>query len=193
MIKIGICIPTGGQMHTDMVVSLVAMLKFTSYKWGVYTAKSCIIPKNRRILTETALKDGCTHILMIDSDMEFPPNLIEQLMAREKTVVAANCVLRKEPLQFTAQINNREIKTSVGCYGIEKVDRVGTAIMLIHAAVFRKINKPWFMLGWNPKTGTELGEDYMFCQQCTKHEIDIYIDHDLSKEIKHLGHYSYGV
>lgn len=191
--KVGVCIPSGGKWDTDFGLCLIDMLRWTQEKWLVYSTKSCLISKNRRVMVEDALKDGCTHILFIDTDMLFPKDTIEALLEHEQDVVAANCVTRKHPVRFTAQIKGEEVVTLPQYDGLKKVCRVGTGVMMINADVFRKIKKPWFAIGWSPLSNSELGEDYMFCQQCEMSNIDIYIDETISRRIRHMGYYSYGI
>jgi hypothetical protein len=63
--------------------------------------------------------------------------------------------------------------------------------MLIKTSVFERIEKPWFPITWNEENGDYTGEDWNFCAICQENGIDIYIDHDLSKQIGHIGSLTY--
>jgi hypothetical protein len=48
-------------------------------------------------------------------------------------------------------------------------DAVGSGVMLIETAVFRKLPKPWFH-------SPGIGEDIFFCYHCRRHGIPVYVD-----------------
>ena len=48
----------------------------------------------------------------------------------------------------------------------------------------------WFLYFANDRS--TLSEDYYFCQIAGRQGFDIWIDHDLSKEIKHVGTFECG-
>jgi hypothetical protein len=152
--------------------------------WRLYTANSCLIQKNRRVLTERALADGCTTIIHVDSDMIFPADTFKVLRDSPHPVTAANCVKRRFPLEFTAQV-----PTLQSSKGYQQVRRVGTGIMAIKAEVLGKLPKPWFAVAWDGEK--EVGEDYYFCDLCHEAGVPVFVDHDLSKRIGHLGLYEY--
>lgn len=191
-VKIGVGIVSSGLVMHDWVLCLLGMLKEMPYDYQIFEHKSCLVPKNRRIIAEEFCQSDCTHLLFIDTDMLFPNQAVQALVEADKEVVAVNCTNRKSPVRFTAQRAGVMVPTKKDSVGLEEVDRVGTGVILIERQVFNFIQKPWFGLGWNPKSGQELGEDYMFCQQCNKASIPIYIDHDLSRAVFHMGIYPYG-
>jgi len=41
------------------------------------------------------MREGCSHILFIDSDMTFPQDMIQRLIDRDVDIVAANCARRR--------------------------------------------------------------------------------------------------
>ena len=63
--------------------------------------------------------------------------------------------------------------------------------MLIDAEVIRGIEKPYFYFEQLPNHKI-LGEDIYFCIKASDAGYRTYVDHDLSKEIKHIGSYQYG-
>jgi hypothetical protein len=75
--------------------------------------------------------------------------------------------------------------------GIEVVDGIGCGIMLIKTSIFEKMEKPYFYFE-QLKKNKLLGEDIYFCIKARDSGIDTWVDHDLSKGIKHIGQYVYG-
>ena len=182
--------PTAGYVSAQTTACLMDMRKKTAFEF--YIAQSSLIMKNRRKICGFALRHKHSHVLMIDSDMTFPPDTLDRLISHKKPVIAANCVYRRDDvIKWTAyhKTGPKESKMidSSKMSGIQKVWRVGTGIMLIETSVLRELGLPWFMLGWNPQLGQELGEDYFFCQRLEEKGIELWVDHDLSKEIGHLG------
>lgn len=139
----------------------------------------------RRDAVNTALKDGTTHILWIDDDMTFPSDTLARLLKHDLDFVAANCTSRQEPVWTTAIKDNQRI-TSIGQTGLMEVDQVGFGVVLTKVDMFRKIPEPWFTTPHDPKGG-KVGEDIFFCVQARKQGYKLFIDHDLSVQIGHVG------
>lgn len=191
--NVKVLMPTTGSVCVQTVFSLLEMRERSHFEF--ISMRSAMISKSRRMMAEEALKQEATHLLFIDSDMTFPPSMIERFLELDQDVVAANCVFRKDPIAWTAyeRIGRKNIMVkSSEREGVQKVWRVGTGIMMIKASVFEKIAKPWFMIGWNAESNQELGEDYWFCQQLEAAGIPIWIDHEVSKKVGHVGVKVYG-
>jgi hypothetical protein len=63
--------------------------------------------------------------------------------------------------------------------------------MLIDVEVFKQIPKPWFMLDYMPEIDDFVGEDWYFCSLLEKAGIPIYVDHDASKRVGHIGPFTF--
>lgn len=190
--QLGILIPSTGHWLEPFSRCLIDLLNVTPGK--VYSRKSSLLPKNRRLLAEDALRDACTHLLYLDSDMTFPATTAQIWGKQGYPVIAANCTQKRKNIhdrpRFTSQTANlQEIQTDSQIGGMEPVFRTGTAIMMVKAEVFARLGKPWFTVGYNPQTNSELGEDYFFCQQVRAAGYEIMIDHDVSKQVGHVGYY----
>ena len=191
-IRVAICVPNTGNVRIEFMQSLVEMLDKCDTPWRLFTCESAILPKNRERMAMAAIENNCSHVLFIDSDMQFGPYVMDLLVYQNVDVIAANCVNRKHPVRFLAEEEGAKVATVDDREGIQRVNRVGTGIMLIKTEVLKKLPRPWFIFGYNPKTGEYTGEDYWFCQQCHKAGVHVHIDHDVSKVVKHIGTYAYG-
>ena len=69
-----------------------------------------------------------THLLFVDADMGFEPQLILDMIAFDKPLVGALCPKRKLPIEFAGRAKPGECKI---VNGFMEVDGVGGAIMLI--------------------------------------------------------------
>jgi GT2 family glycosyltransferase len=151
-----------------------------------------VIADLRNALVKEALKsDSTTHILFVDDDQIFPADTLERLIERDLDIVGAN-IVRKEPNPRT---NSREIGSNGVCWtlpndtGVKEVDYVGTGLILIKRRVFEAMEYPWYF--YDVAKGS--GEDVAFCHKAREHGFKTYIDHDLSKEVKHCGSFHWGL
>lgn len=104
-----IAIPSGDMLHADFSMSLAAMLMYsfanTNIDISFSNSRGSDIARNRNELMNgviNANKNGTpqtpiTHILMLDSDIVFPPDLIEKFLGHDKNFVAACYSRRVEP------------------------------------------------------------------------------------------------
>lgn len=139
----------------------------------------------RSSLVDGALNAGASHMLWLDSDMRFPPDTLTRLLSHKKPIVGANAVARQDPHSFVATRNGEIVKTTNASRGIEEVDKVGLAVMLISTAVFKQIPKPWFLFEYDGEN--YMSEDVYFCRKAREAGFKIYIDHDLSKKVSHTA------
>jgi hypothetical protein len=142
------------------------------------------------------MQEGCTHILFIDSDMRFPQDMIGRLIKHDLDIVATNCARRRMPTGPTAQLykenGERELVwTMPESTGLQEVGSVGMGVMLIKANVFEALAEPWFETPWRHDKRGYIGEDVYFCQKAAAAGFKIWIDHDVSKEIGHIGTFEF--
>lgn len=128
---------------------------------------------------------GATHILWLDADMTFPPDAALRLLAHDVDVVAANYVTRVPPSRPTARRDGQCI-ASGDATGLEAVDHVGMGVFLMKTAIVRDLTRPRFWYS----TPTET-EDVYFCNLLRAAGRTIYIDHDLSRDVGHVGMHTY--
>lgn len=160
------------------------------------------IAQNRDILTQWAMKDiMMTHVLWLDSDMDFPHDLLHRLYIHNKPFVGVNYPSRNQDVngrKFTAAIDDGRINviTNDNTTGLEEVDYIGFGAVLISRCVMESIQNinsrfTWFFCGYDDQTRQHVGEDWIFCARARSAGYKIYVDHDLSKEIGHVGKYIY--
>ena len=128
---------------------------------------------------------GATHILWLDADMTFPKDAALRLLSHDVDVVAANYVTRVPPNRPTARFEGLPV-SSEQSMGLGMADHVGMGVFLMRTSVIEGTRAPHFWYS----TPTET-EDVYFCRQLREHGHDIWIDHDLSKEVGHIGQFTY--
>lgn len=197
---IAVCTPARDMVHTMYSYDLVNMVAYhtlnTEDAVSLKISQGTLIANQRAELSLDAMREGCTHILFIDSDMRFPQDMIGRLLKHDLDIVATNCARRRMPTGPTAQLykenGERELVwTMPESTGLQEVGSVGMGVMLIKANVFEALAEPWFETPWRVDKRGYIGEDVYFCQKATAAGFKIWIDHDVSKEIGHIGTFEF--
>lgn len=191
VIRLAICIPCTDSVNAGFSVDL-ARLTYYLGQAGIETTliqnRGTIIPQQRAVLVRAAMSWTATHILWLDSDMRFPPNVFHRLLQHKEPIVAVNYARRREPYFPTAE--HRELGllfTTEDSEGLVEVTQCGMGIMLVDMRVYHAIAQPWFAIGFNKSDGEYTGEDFFFCKKAREAGFVTLIDQDLSKEITHVG------
>lgn len=146
----------------------------------------------RELVLEAAIRRGMTHLLWLDTDMSFPRTAAMQLMAHDVPVVGCNYLTRRQgSRKFTAlREDGTTVETTERSTGLEAVGALGFGCLLMRVESVSRLHRPWFRHGLNEHLG-DVGEDIMFCRALRDAGHTIYLDHDLSKELGHVGTYTY--
>jgi len=193
MTNLAICLPARDEVSTGFAHDLAIMsARFYGNAapgtlFNIHTVSGTLIADQRQKLAKMAIKSD--YILFLDSDMRFPPTLLERLLAHDRDIVACNYPTRRLPVKTVAFSEFESLKCvySTGKSGLEEVDAVGMGAMLIKTEVFKKLPLPWFNVSYLPSVDMFIGEDIYFCKLAQAHGYKVYIDHDLSKEVRHIG------
>ena len=190
----------GGPTRTNGPVSFAVDLAQLYAKsresgpWGHHVTvgfiESTYIHAGREMFLEESLKQGATHVLWLDTDMTFPPETANWLVQHERSVVAANYVTRDGSSKFTARRDRIRIPTTEESTGLEEVHEVGMGVFMMDTMALHGLPRPWFRHGVNEQRA-DIGEDIMFCRALREAGHKIYIDHDLSKRVGHVGQRTY--
>lgn len=162
---------------------------------ALYTRSSSLISVSREDLFESCRINGDTHALMLDADQTFPPDTAHRLLAHHKPVVACNVATKTIPSSPTARLKDGT-PWGRACYtdnkhGLEKVWRIGAAVMMIDLAILPILGEGLFEVVWDKSIRQYRGEDWSLCKRMEDCNIDILIDHDLSRQIGHKGDHIY--
>jgi len=192
--KLGIGFPV-----IDSKVYLQFMVSFLSLESGPYTLllptfQVGEFPRDisavRNNLVEQALYEGCTHLLMLDTDQVYrDPDTIKKLLSHGKRVVSAPVHRRYPPF------DNILLRGEIGAFysipekeaysgDLVKIDATGTGCILYECSIFNEIDSPWFELSTG-KEGNSIGEDINFCRKLKEKGIEIYADTSIN-----IGHLS---
>jgi hypothetical protein len=196
--RVAICVPCREQVCTGFSFDLAKLVGFhaaTGMNIGLYHSPGTLIADQRVNLAKKAIEEGATDILWIDADMRFPKDALQRLLARNKSIVAANYVTRGLPVRPTALriVDSTwvHVPTRKGATGLEHVTAAGMGLMLTSAKVFKDLADPWFHIGYSSKNHIFLGEDVSMCLAAAKVGHPTFIDHDISREVRHIGTFEY--
>ncbi len=192
-------IPHYGKVNMEFMMSYVDMISRLkpSDNIEVEMTNCCgsRITSNRNQLAKLAMRRGATHILWIDSDMSFPPNALQRLLAHQKDIVCATTCKRGDedgtPIGSAAG-PSKDGKVELGT-GLVEMTLVGSCFMLVKLDVYEKIGLPAYYEPPNPEDGDAFGEDITFCKLAREAGFKIWLDFGLSVELGHWGEKMYHI
>src|SRR6185369_13955139 len=145
----------------NTMASLFSTLSVATYQTALLGQNGTVVDFSRNVTCKMALEHDATHVCFVDTDMTFPADTINRLLALKQPVVGVASRKKKLPLQYTIEVDEpagargitddelpKEPFCRIGDYPI----LVGTGIMLID---LQKVNgivaRPWFLFGtfWN--------------------------------------------
>jgi len=138
----------------------------------------------RNIMAEHLLGSDFSHLLMLDADHRYRPDLVQRLVRwikqdRERQVVAALAFRRCPPYDPCAYIlkDGQVYTPDEWTPGLLKVDLAGTAAMLIDRRVFEKLKRPFFGMDFSgAEQGQYPGEDMYFCHKVRAAGLSVWVD-----------------
>jgi hypothetical protein len=187
--------PTRDTVPASFAVDVARLFAKTKERgpWPTVTigfVASTYIHVGREWFLEASIKQGATHVLWLDTDMSFTPETAIRLSWHHQPIVGCNYVVRQASGLFTARRGETRIATTEASKGLEAVDAMGFGCVLMRTDITDGLFRPWFRHGLNDQLG-DVGEDIMFCRALKAAGHEIYIDHDVSKDIGHIGQHTY--
>ena len=163
---------------------------FTYRSWGGVS----LLPVARQQFVDEMIALDCTHWLSLDDDMTFPMDIVDRLLAHGKDVVSCNARVKMRDInEYRGSCTGMDgvPVNSCGKSGLEEIQHMGGAIFLARVSAIKDIPRPHFQVLWHPELQTYVGEDVYFSMLLKEHGIQLFCDHDTSREIGHVGEYLY--
>ena len=158
----------------------------------VVATRGTVLPRQRETLARVALERDATHILWLDSDMRFPEDALLRLLAHNAPIVGTTYTSRRPPFVPTAAVpGGTLLYVDDGSTGLVEAERIGFGCVLTSTEVFKRLEEPWFHIGYSRVAKDYMGEDVYFCCMAREAGYKVLVDLDLSKEVKHLGEAPY--
>lgn len=196
---VALAVPSHDHLHANFAMALASLMFYCGLKdipVGLVNAKGSLVQKNRNNAVAWAQANDCEAILFVDSDLTFPPQVLERLLAHERDIVGATYARRTPPHSNLAKPKGGRAGV---VNGLVEVDALPTGCLLIRMGVFEKLVRPYFRCGavaegetWEGLSGPmDTGEDYNFCIAARRAGFSIWMDTELSFELVHWGEIGY--
>ena len=130
MIKV-IC-PLGRQENATLVRSKIKRM-MGGISHCVFISKGCLVYQNRNHAIANGSLDGYTHVLCVDSDIEFCENDIRALLSRNKPVVGAKYEQRDKRGSSCASWPHKPENVPLDACGCFEVSMVGAGALLVQS------------------------------------------------------------
>ena len=193
------------------LIKLVQQLGKSGIQVSINTMKSPLIHQARNYLTSVFLTTDFTHLLFVDSDVEFEPEAVRRMLVAKKDVICTP--YRVKSLDVNQKMYTVELKKDAPLEPGDLIEITAgpTGIMLIHRDVFKKIIEKFPELKIKnsvfPQPGPDheyyynffeftfnegyaAGEDVSFCRLVEKVGFKLYAN--TASPPKHHGSYAWG-
>src|SRR5438105_592713 len=190
-LQVMIGMPSHGTMPTKAAMSVAGLMKQTTVMTGFLVVEGSILPQNREILVEWALKERYTHLFFLDSDILCDGDVINRLLAHKLEIVGAPYNKRAIP-SYSVVMEKRENGEigSITKFGampdaLFSAYAQGLGCCLIDVEVFKKTERPHFAFVYSPEGILIHGEDVFFFEQATRAGIKNWVDPTI--KVRHIG------
>ena len=197
------------------IFQLIQHLGRSKIEVGINTFKSPLIHQARNYLTSVFLATTYTHLLFIDSDVEFGPEAGLRMLVADKDIVTTPYRVKDSYLdqhRYTVKFPDPKV-VPILPGGLVEIEAGPTGLMLIHRRVFEKIikNRPDLKIknSANPglkesdkshgfyynffdfafEDGYTWGEDVSFCKLAHKQGFKLYAN--TVSPTAHRGEYAW--
>lgn len=183
--KIFVAIPNLGKIRTGLVEWLLhCNVNFQSFKVPINGIINLNIDRpievNRNIITNKFLETDCTHLLMIDADVQVLPNLIPDWIARDKDIIGGYVPIWNKELQhprFFAYHKDGNKYTDIDpTKGFQKCNVVGSGAIMIKRKVVETIPNPRFRQILKKDGTFRMGEDQYFVETANSIGFEVWVD-----------------
>jgi len=198
-IDLAIAISTSGMCRTGFACSLanmigrvvangVSTLPEVQVSIDIDALESSCIHSNREHLVRRAIETGKTHLMFLDDDMSFDSGVLDTMLGRQRPVVVTNYLIKNDKMEFVSVgTDGKRVATTDESPPLESIAYSGFGVSLFDLKVFKSIPQPWFLPVWLPEEKIYTTEDNPFFMKVRKAGYKVYLDHDASKLISHLG------
>ena len=184
--KVAIGIPYYRTVEGPTLLSCMGLMAASAGKVGLLPigTDGCYIEDNRNGCIQYALNTGIDFdwFLWIDGDMIFPNEALLRLLSHDKDIVGANYRQRTPPHAFVGvYADGRD--THLMEPGLHRMIQMPTGFLLTRFDIYRKMPYPWF----KPGLHSEPRDDVYFCRTAGARGYEVWCDHDLTREVRHIA------
>ena len=177
-----------GEIRTDLAQVINVLIQQDSYRIHLTYPVAKPITNNRNTIVQKFLATDCDYLMMIDSDIVPPMNILNLIDFQKDIVTPLMFVKQKGMLIPLFLKRNKDGIYDADDYltktGLQEVDAVGTGCIVIRREVIEKIKHP-FENVYDEDGIKTLGNDYYFCQRAKKLGFKVWVHLDYVE-----GHHS---
>ena len=178
--KLMVAVPTTDYVHAEFMKSLVGLTKKLASDGVDFDAQiigGTLVYIARNRLAKRAIEGGYTHVLWLDSDMTFGPNIVDDLLWCGKDMVCGAFVSRRPPFGpcVYTSIEDPANMVKVENFGTEpfRVDGCGFATVLTAVSLLDAV-QTHFGPCFQPTE--QYGEDIAFCDRVKQLGMEIWCE-----------------
>lgn len=181
MNKVVVAVPSGDMMHSDCAVSLAYLFqKSETPIVGLLNYRTSVLPQSRNESVKIAIKAQATHILFLDSDLNFPPTTLDRLIAHKAPIVGASyCTRDAREMRIGIPLDQGD------CAPLRRMKAIAMGCLLIDLKVFNTLKKPWFNFIYQGEDFFD--EGFYFCAAAQEAGYMLWEDQTLSFDLAHVG------
>lgn len=189
--------PHGGDVSPYWVDNFIGLEKPAhadgSAAWSRLSVIRQEVAVARNLIADRFLRETtASHLLFWDDDVLVPSGALFQLLEADAPIVSGFYTSRMPPVQPIAY---KRIAKAGHHYqpimpvkpGKFLVDGCGAGFLLIRREVFERLSRPWFQFLCGRKKGSNVSEDFYFCEKAIKAGFQIVVDSRVS--CGHVGRY----
>jgi len=192
-----IATPHGGDVSPYWVDNFIGLEKPVREDGAALWSRLSVIRQEvavaRNLIVERFLHEtNASHLLFWDDDVLVPSGALFQLLEDDAPIVSGFYTSRQAPVQPIAY--RRAAKKGHHYQPIMPlnpgkflVDGCGAGFLLIRREVFEKLRRPWFQFLCGRAKGSNVSEDFYFCEKAIKAGYQIIVDSRVS--CGHVGRY----
>ena len=164
-LKVLIAVPTVGQIPTKTVMSLIMLMfqKTEAVEYLLRFTENSLVYDARNEMAKIAVEGNADYVLWIDSDMTFPADALQRMLADDKDVVTGLYFTRHgdhKPVIYHHVGEDGTIPVKHVPNELFEVEGCGFGMVLMKTSVLRKVAEAYHLL-FHPIPS--LGEDLSFC------------------------------
>ncbi len=176
-IKLGIGVPLSFPMVPSAFFDSFITMEKPNY---VYLRTSHgPIDSMRNGLVENALANGCSHLIMMDTDQVYQRDTITRLLSHRLPIVGCLVYRRYppfDPLMLRGELSKYQTVKEWSPGELVEVDATGTGCVLFETEVFKRMPGPdWFRFRKH-EDGSDIGEDIGFFSDARAFGYRVFVD-----------------
>lgn len=184
--KVLISLPSLGTLRVETSVALAQMIGTTGgIAFSFDKPVTPYIHESRDQSAKKALVMGADYLMFIDSDVVFPSDGLQKLIANGVDIVGGNYNMHTAiKVSAVVALNDERYRYREGDKPF-KCRAVPAGFLLIKTEALKKIPRPWFFFRDNTHPKGMIGEDVWFCDAARKAGFDVWCDPTI--HIDHIG------